>query len=161
MSQPDPPSRDPVAVAQALTGAVEGLAGKVRALTSDVVPALDAYGKRNRMLIRRGYFFLVLDVILTVAFSASLAFGIRADHRAAAASASAAAARSSELALCHAGNTARAQQVTLWAHLLSLPPAAGQPPRSKAQQAEVDAFGAYVRSIFKPRDCAHLGKPKP
>lgn len=144
MSQPDSP-RDAVQAAIGLTKAVDALAGKVEALA--------AYGHRNRRMIWGLIISIILDLALTVVVAV---FAVQAHD----ANTAARVASQSELALCRAGNVARAQQVKLWTHLLSLPPAPGSPPRSKAQQQEIAAFGAYVQSIFRARDCAHLGKPK-
>ena len=141
MSQPDKP--DAVAVARRLASAVEALGVKVENLA--------AYGHRNRRMIWGLIISIVLDLALTVVVAV---FAVQAHD----ANTAAVAASQSELALCQAGNIARAQQVKLWTHLLSLPPAPGSPPRTKAQQQEIAAFGAYVQSIFHPRDCKHLGK---
>jgi uncharacterized membrane protein len=57
--------------------------------------------------------------------------------------------------LCRAGNEARAQQVTLWTHLITI----SQPPphqtlAEKRQRAKtIRVFLAYVRKVFKPRNC--------
>jgi hypothetical protein len=138
-----PGDSEALATAKGLTGALEGMTAELGRLA--------AYGHRNRRMIWGLVVSIVLDLILTgfVAVAAIQAHD---------ANTAAGAAKASEMALCTAGNAARAQQVTLWTHLLSLPPAAGSPARTKAQQEEIAAFGAYVKSIFKPRDCARLGK---
>ena len=65
------------------------------------------------------------------------------------------ASRASVMQLCEAGNESRAQQVTLWTHLVAI---STPPPRETAAQrqrrlAAVAAFLAYVRQVFAPRDC--------
>lgn len=64
-------------------------------------------------------------------------------------------ARASVVQLCQAGNESRAQQVTLWTHLVAISAA---PPHETAvqqrqRQATIAAFLAYVRQVFAPRDC--------
>jgi hypothetical protein len=130
------PAPDPIATAQDLTGALRSVAAEVSQLRK--------YGRHNRA-------FILVDVLLTVLLSGVGAISVHAVQ-------SAGQANSAQLALCQAGNVARTQQLRLWDHLLSLPPAPGAPKRSPAQVAQLAAFRAYVDSVFKPRDCATLGK---
>ena len=67
-------------------------------------------------------------------------------------------AKASVVQLCQAGNDSRAQQLTLWLHLIAISvPPAHQTAEQKAQRAKLIAsFLAYVRSVFSPRDCSHL-----
>lgn len=63
--------------------------------------------------------------------------------------------------LCRAGNEARAQQVQLWAHLVTLSAA---PPRetaeARARREHLAAgFLTYVRQVFAPKDCAAITDP--
>lgn len=132
-----------LAAAKSLTGALKDMTGELARLRR--------YGVRNRQMIWGLIVSIALDLILT-AFIAVTA--IQAHE----ASAAAASAKFAESALCQAGNVARAQQVQLWDHLLTLPPAKGAPPRTAAQEAEAAAFGRYVRSVFASRDCAALGR---
>jgi hypothetical protein len=130
--------------------AAKGLTGALTDMTAEL-QRLAAYGHRNRRMIWGLIISIILDLVLTVTIAI---VAVQAHD----ANTAAAAAKQSELALCTAGNAARAQQVTLWTHLLTLPRAPGSPPRTKAQQQEISAFGVYVKSIFHPRDCAHLGR---
>lgn len=63
--------------------------------------------------------------------------------------------RATVVQLCETGNDFRAQQVTLWTHLIatSAPP----PHQTTAQKRQRDAFIAgfmqFVRKVFKARDC--------
>jgi hypothetical protein len=63
--------------------------------------------------------------------------------------------RASVVQLCQAGNDSRAQQVTLWTHLVAI--SAPPPHQSAAQKAARDRliarFLAFVRKVFAPRDC--------
>jgi hypothetical protein len=138
-----PQDSEALATAKGLTGALTGM--------TEELARLAAFGTRNRRMI----WGLIVSIILDLALTAGIAIVAVQAHDA---NSAAVAAKQSELALCAAGNAARKQQVTLWTHLLSLPPAPGSPPRTKAQQQEIDAFAVYVRSIFHPRDCAHLVK---
>jgi hypothetical protein len=65
------------------------------------------------------------------------------------------ASRASVVQLCQAGNESRAQQVTLWTHLVAM---SAPPPHQTAAQKRQRAaltrdFLGYVREIFKARDC--------
>jgi hypothetical protein len=64
--------------------------------------------------------------------------------------------RASVVQLCRAGNESRAQQVTLWEHLVAIsPPPPHQTARQRARRLAVTrAFLAYVRHVFMPRNCA-------
>ena len=57
--------------------------------------------------------------------------------------------------LCETGNGFRADQVTLWTHLVtvSTPPPHETAAQKAARAKTVSAFLAYVRTVFKPRDC--------
>jgi hypothetical protein len=63
--------------------------------------------------------------------------------------------RASVVQLCQAGNESRAQQVTLWTHLVqvSAPPPHQTAAQRKQRQALTRQFLAYVRKVFAPRDC--------
>ena len=65
--------------------------------------------------------------------------------------------RASVVQLCRAGNEARAQQVTLWTHLVQISaPPPHQTAAQKTQRARtIAAFLAYVRHVFAARDCSH------
>lgn len=126
--------QDPVATAKDLTGAVNVLAAEVKRLRK--------YGRTNRR-------FVLFDIALTVGLTL---FGALAVH----AASQAAHANSAQLALCQASNVARAQQVTLWDHVIG-----ESHPRSKEQAHALAAFGAYVHMVFRPRNCAALGSRKP
>ena len=63
--------------------------------------------------------------------------------------------RASVVQLCQAGNESRAQQVTLWTHLIAIsqpPPHQTAAQRAK-RQALIREFLGYVRKVFAPRDC--------
>ena len=57
--------------------------------------------------------------------------------------------------LCETGNGFRADQVTLWTHLVAIssPPPHETAAQKAARAKTVRAFLAYVRKVFKPRDC--------
>jgi hypothetical protein len=66
--------------------------------------------------------------------------------------------RASVTQLCQSGNSFRADQVTLWTHLvaISTPSATLTPAQAAQRQALISAFLAYVRQVFAPRDCGGL-----
>lgn len=66
----------------------------------------------------------------------------------------AASAEATQLALCQATNTARAQQIDLWDFLIRL----SKPPATAQGRALIAEFVAHLHQVFAPRDCATLGK---
>jgi hypothetical protein len=94
------------------------------------------------------YSFIFLFVLMVALTSGSYVLSARAVHQATASAAS-------TLQLCEAGNESRAQQVTLWTHLVAI----SQPPPHQSaaaegrQQATVAVFLAYVHHVFAPRNC--------
>ncbi len=63
--------------------------------------------------------------------------------------------RATVMQLCQAGNEARAQQVTLWTHLIAIsaPPPHETPAQKAARAKLIRQFLAYVRQVFRARDC--------
>jgi hypothetical protein len=57
--------------------------------------------------------------------------------------------------LCEAGNESRAQQVTLWTHLvtISAPPPHQTAAQKRQRAAQIASFLAYVRTVFAKRNC--------
>jgi hypothetical protein len=94
------------------------------------------------------YAFVFVSVLTLLLAGASYFFATRAVR-------GEVASRASVVQLCQAGNEARAQQVTLWTHLVAMnaPP----PHETAAQKARREAltrqFLGYVRHVFAPRDC--------
>lgn len=116
-----------------LTGQVENLAGEASRLRT--------YGHRNRL-------FIVVDIILTVGLSFAGYLAVRATEAANSATAA-------QMALCQAGNVARAQQTGLWEYVIHLSP----PPKTAQGRLIVARFEHHLRVTFRPRDCARLGQP--
>lgn len=93
--------------------------------------------------------FVVLSVVTLLLSGAAYFFSTRAvqgEIR----------SRASVVQLCQAGNESRAQQVTLWTHLIqvSTPPPHETAAQKRQRQALITGFLAYVRKVFAPRDCA-------
>ena len=65
------------------------------------------------------------------------------------------ASRASVVQLCQAGNEARAQQVTLWTHLvqISAPPTRETAAQKRQREALIAGFLGFVRQVFAKRDC--------
>src|SRR5690348_4538331 len=63
--------------------------------------------------------------------------------------------RASVVQLCQAGNESRAQQVTLWTHLVSIsaPPPHETAAQKAVREARVREFLGYVHQVFAPRNC--------
>jgi len=62
--------------------------------------------------------------------------------------------------LCQAGNESRAQQVTLWTHLVQM---SAPPPHETAEararrQKLTRQFLAYVRDVFAKRNCGGFSR---
>lgn len=92
---------------------------------------------------------LMLFIVTLVLFAVNVVFTAHEVNRAAAASASV-------VQLCQAGNEQRAQQVSLWDHLvlISRPPAHETRAAARARLAVTRAFVAYVHKAFAPQNCA-------
>ena len=63
--------------------------------------------------------------------------------------------RASVVQLCQAGNESRAQQVTLWTHLVSIsaPPPHETAAQKAVRETRIRQFLGYVRQVFAPRNC--------
>ena len=66
--------------------------------------------------------------------------------------------RASFVQLCESGNEARAQQVQLWEHIITIsaPPPAQTPAQRKAHEQLTAGFQRYLKQVFALRDCGHL-----
>lgn len=126
------PDREALDAAGRLTDAL--------AKTAAEVSALRRYGRHNR-------WFIAFDIVLTVLLTLSGGIAVHAVQ-------TATRADSAQLALCRAGNTARAQQAELWDYLISL----SKPPRTAQGRRLVGEFEHHLRVVFAPRDCARLGQ---
>ena len=96
--------------------------------------------------VMRGFVFLSLLTLLLA--GASSWFSVRAVR-------GEVSNRATITQLCETGNGFRADQVTLWTHLvtISAPPPHETAAQKAARAKTVRAFLAYVRTVFKPRDC--------
>lgn len=64
--------------------------------------------------------------------------------------------RGASVTACQLANVTRAQDITLWNHVLDAP-ARPRPGETAAQQArQIAAFRAYVHQVFAPRDCTAI-----
>jgi hypothetical protein len=140
--------------ARGLTDALNRLSDRLDEVKADSETrdaALTRHSRRNRVMIWVTIVSLVLDILLTAGFAV---VAVQAHDASTAATANA----QYQQALCQAGNVARAQQIQLWTHLLSLQPAAGTPKRTPAQQKQLGEFRAYIHSVFLSRNCKQLGQ---
>lgn len=66
--------------------------------------------------------------------------------------------RATTAQLCQSGNDSRAQQVTLWTHLIAIsaPPPGQTAAQAKQRDATIRSFLDYVRQVFAPRDCSQI-----
>lgn len=136
---------DPIAVAQAMTTAMEGLANQLDALNSQV-EAQRAYGRRNRRGIWVLGVSMAVDLALTVGVVISLAQSSNASDKASQ-------VRTQQIVTCQASNEARANNKKLWEYLLALPPTS---PRTEKQVRQIADFRAFVDKTFAPRDCTRI-----
>ena len=67
-------------------------------------------------------------------------------------------AKASVVQLCEAGNAARAQQVQLWTHIITIsaPPPRQTPAQQRARAELIAGFKSYVHQVFAARDCTHF-----
>jgi hypothetical protein len=63
--------------------------------------------------------------------------------------------RATVLQLCETSNDFRAQQITLWTHLIAIstPPPHETAAQKRQRQALIAEFLGFVRKVFAPRDC--------
>ena len=155
MSQQQP---DPVAVALAMTEAVNGLSERLDQVKTDSEARDDAETKARKRNDRRGYAFVAIDVILTIALAVLSVIVVRisgdadrANARADSASAAASALHAAQISGCQAGNESRRQQLAIWDYLLAETKA--ETPKQAAQLA---AFRHLLDTTFAPRDCARV-----
>ena len=99
--------------------------------------------------------FITLLVISFAIGGANLLFTAREVSATRAAGIAAVRAAASVVQLCQSGNEFRAQQVTLWEHIIAIsqPPPHETRAQKRARLATVRAFGAYLHQVFAPRNC--------
>ncbi len=141
----DDEPRDLIAVAQALTSSMDGLAEQVGALNAQV-EAQESYGRRNRRMIWWLVVSLLFDVVLTAVIATVAVQANRTSDRATQ-------IHSQQVSTCLAGNEARAKNVQLWEFVFKLTSTTEQTPEQKAR---VVKFRAYLYDTFAPRDCSKI-----
>lgn len=151
-----PPQPDAVVTARALTGALNGLSGRLDAVNKDSRERdeeLGRYGRRSRRMIIVTAVSLLADLLLTAGVTI---VAIQAHS----ASSAAAATRAASVVSCQQSNQTRAQEVGLWAHLVMVSEAGPHPGQTAAQVAkskeELAAFLGYVGKVFAPRACTQI-----
>lgn len=139
------PTQDQKAIttAQGLIEVVQGLTGEVSNLRK--------YGRHNRR-------FIIVDVILSILLAAVSLVAFQASQRAGDASLVAASEHTNLIASCRLTNESRAASVMLWEHLAQVAkPAPGSTPKQiAADKQQVAKLIAYVRTVYRPRDCTTL-----
>ena len=95
--------------------------------------------------------FVILAVIAVIVAGASSWLAVRAVQ-------GEVKSRASVVQLCETGNGFRAQQVTLWEHIIAIsaPPPRETPAQHRARAALLASFRQYVRQVFAARDCSRL-----
>lgn len=126
------PPLEPLATLQAVLTELEG--------TRKEIVKLRTYGRRNRK-------FILIDIVITLVLTV-LGGGVVHAIQAAGQ------ANSAQLALCQAGNTARAQQVELWEFLIHI----SQPPKTAQGRKVLATFEHHLHVVFASRDCESLGR---
>jgi hypothetical protein len=91
-----------------------------------------------------------LDLLLTAALTV---VAVQANR----ASGAATAVAQSDRNLCLSGNVSRAQQVSLWNYVLTIP----QQPATSAERTRVAEFKAHLHKLFAPRNCDHVNPQSP
>jgi hypothetical protein len=68
--------------------------------------------------------------------------------------------RASVVQLCQAGNESRAQQVTLWTHLIAIsrPPPHETAAQKRQRETLIREFLGYVRTVFAKRNCGNFSR---
>ena len=161
MTEPTP-DQAALATAQALTAALDGVQGELRAVNDRQDDAelrqaeADRRQRRDRILILLTILSLVIDLTVTGLFINN---NVRLDHATSELQhtrATVAQVHQTLVAGCQAGNANKAGQVKIWDKLASLsPPAATTPPSVAArQEAKVQQFLAFIGRVDAPRNCA-------
>jgi hypothetical protein len=141
----DDEPRDLIAVAQALTSSMDGLAEQVGTLNAQV-EAQESYGRRNRRMIWGLVVSLLLDAVLTVVIAT---VAVQANH----ASDRATQVRNQQISTCLSTNEARALNIRLWEYVLTIPPSQ---QRTEEQVKRIADFKVFLRKTFAPRDCSKI-----
>jgi hypothetical protein len=141
----DDASGDLVAVAQALTASMDGLAQQVGVLNAQV-DAQESYGRRNRRMIWGLVVSLLLDAILTVVIVTVKVQANRASDQTAQ-------VRTQQITTCVSTNEARALNVQLWEYVLTIPPSQ---QLTEEQKKRISDFRVFLRRTFAPRDCSKI-----
>jgi hypothetical protein len=141
---PDP---DPLATASRLTAALDAMTAELKTVNArqDVS---ERYGHRNRLLIWLTVTALGAVVVLTVLLVFVYGAAQDATTRADATAAKITAQHQSLLSSCQAGNTFRAEQVTLWDRVLS-----ETDTNLSLNTATGRKLLAYIRVVFRQVDC--------
>lgn len=108
--------------------------------SNHAIAELNTYGRQSRRLIRGVIISVAFDILLSVGLAFSL---VNANEASRQAHALAVQNRANAIAACMAGNQVRANDITLWSHVLDL--------AKKTPQTE--EFRAFVKKTFAPRDC--------
>lgn len=141
------PGPDPLHAAADLTAAIDGMTAELRTVNARQA-AVEAYGRRNRLLIFLTFTYIaavaVLTVLLVLVNGAAQAAATRADT----ANVNVAAQHQSLLISCRNGNISRAAQVALWDHVLSQTTS-----NLNLNTAAGRHLFAYIQAAFRPRNC--------
>ena len=140
--------KDAIAAAREMTGALNGL--------SERLGAAEEYGKRNRLMAWLAGAAAVIALGLAVAVAILY---VQVSGNAATLSD----LHSSSVTSCRSGNVTRANEIALWAHLISVSEAQPPPPHESAAQRKhseelLAQFLAYVHRTFASRNCTQLYK---
>ena len=102
--------------------------------------------------------FITLLVISFAIGGANLLFTARQVNDVRSAEQASARSAASVVQLCQLGNESRAQQVTLWEHLVTVssPPPHETRAQKRKRLSTVRAFLGFVHHVFAPRDCRAL-----
>jgi len=92
-------------------------------------------------------FLFLLSLVLA---GANLLFTSHETGLAVRAGQKASAADAAQVALCRAGNTARAEQVDLWDFIIRI----SKPPKTAQGRRVLAEFENHLRVVFAPRNCA-------
>lgn len=136
---------DLIAVAQAMTASMDGLAEQVGTLNSRV-EAQGTYGRRNRRMIWGIVVSLLVDAVFTIPIAWAVIHASSADDKASR-------NRQTLVTTCVASNESRADVRELWGKLFKLSPSAPQTDEQKKRLAD---FRGYIDKTYAPRDCSKI-----
>lgn len=138
------PEVDPIATAQALTGALNTLSTRLEGVTQTQEQQV-RYGRRNRSMIWGLVASIAADLLLTIPIAWAVVSAGNANDLAEA-------NHANQVQTCLAGNDSRRDVRELWNKVFAL----SSPPKSEAAAKKIAEFKEFVAQTYADRDCSKI-----